>query len=276
MPLRDLFCLVEAAEDATTAALDQSLALAGAYGAQASILVAGPKAAAPYTFINTSMVGSLVKSENEKLRTQAEKIVAGAQEALKKSGVTGSIELCLEFFQEVMLAAKEHALCSDLTVLGRPGGVVDRSEVLFEEMLFGAARPVLLAVPGQKPVEKIEKIALAWDGSSHAARALAAALGLFPVKTADVLVVSGEKDLSGIVPATKIAAHIERHGVKANVVELRMDKDVAATIDGHASKAGADLIVMGGFGRSRLREFVLGGVTRKLSQTAQTPLLLAH
>ncbi|MCC6947063.1 MAG: universal stress protein [Bradyrhizobiaceae bacterium] len=277
MPLRDLFCLLEAAEDQKNAALDQSLALARAYSAHASVLVAGPKAAAPYSLISTSLVGGLVKSENEKLRAQADKIVAGAQDALKKSGAAGSVEVCLEFFQDVVLAAKERALCSDLTVLGRPGGVVARSEVLFEEMLFGAGRPVLLAVPDRKPAEKIEKIVLAWDGSVHASRALSAALALFPVKSVDVLVVSGEKDLTGIVPATKVAAHIERHGAKASIVELRVDKDgVAATVDGHASKAGADLIVMGGFGRSRLREFVLGGVTRTLSQTARTPLLLVH
>ena len=82
---------------------------------------------------------------------------------------------------------------------------------------------------------------------------------------------------AGACAGARVAAHIERHGAKAKVTELTADKGgVAATLDGYATKAGADLIVMGGFGRSRLREFVLGGVTRELSQTAHTPLLLAH
>lgn len=278
MPLRDLFCLVEAAEKPSSAALEQSLALARGYGAHVSTLVAGPKAAAPYTAINLSLVGGLVQSENEKLQNRIDKTVGEMRQRLKDSGAAGQVEVCFELFQDLVRKVKEYALCTDLTVLDRPGGVMERSEVLFEEILFGAGRPILLAIPERKPVERIEKVVLAWDGSSHAARALAAALGLFAdTKQVDVLVVSGEKDLATSAPASSIAAHIERRGVKALVSEASMDKEgVAATIDAHAGKTSADLVVMGGFGRSRLREFVLGGVTRQLSRMARTPLLLAH
>jgi nucleotide-binding universal stress UspA family protein len=278
MPLRDLLCLLETSDEPSNTALEQSLALARGYGAHVSVLVAGPKAIAPYTLINTSLVSGLVQSENERLRGQADKIAREAREALRRSNAAGEVEICLEFFQDVLRDVKERALCTDLSVLGRPGGVMDRSEVFFEEILFGAGRPVLLAVADRKPAETIERIVLAWDGSTHASRALAAALCLFAsIKQVEVLVVTGEKDLSAAVPATKIAAHIERRGVKAQIAETRAGADgAAAAIDAHAAKAGADLIVMGGFGRSRLREFVLGGVTRQLSLTARTPLLLAH
>ena len=74
-----------------------------------------------------------------------------------------------------------------------------------------------------------------------------------------------------------MAAHIERHGLAAKITELKVDtKGVGSTIDKHAASSGADLIVMGAFGRSRLREFVLGGVTRQLTQSSSRPLLLAH
>lgn len=278
MPIRDLFCILEIFENPSKAALDQSLALARGYGAAASVLVAGPKASAPFSVFHAATVSNLVKAENEKVQARADALVAEAKAGLAASGAKGEVDLCIAFFQDLILRVKEHALTNDLTVLDRPGGVIERSEVLFEEMLFAAGRPVLLPVPDAKPVERIEKIAVAWDGSPYAARALSAALGLFGgLKEADVVVVRGEKDLTGMVPAARVAAHLERHGAKASVVELKVDAEgVSTTIDAHAAKAGADLVVMGAFGRTRLREFVLGGVTRSLTRFSSRPLLLAH
>ena len=276
MALRDLFCILEATETSSKTSLEQALALARGYDARASVLVAGPQVSAPYSPFATA--GDMAKSENEKIRARAAALATEAKRALEKIGAAGEIELSLDTFPDLVRTMKKHSLCNDVTVLDRPGGLIEHSEAIFEEMLFGAAYPVFVAVPDRKPAEKIGKIVLAWDGSIHAVRALAAAVSLFEgFKEADVAVVTGEKDLSESVPAARIAAHIERHGAKAKVVELNVEKGgAAATIDGHAVRAGADLIVMGGFGRSRLREFVLGGVTRELSQNARTPLLLAH
>lgn len=278
MPIRDLSCILEVVEKPTSATLQQALALARGYGAMASILVAGSKATAPYSMFNAGLVGDIVTSENEKVRTRAEAMVADAKAELAKSGAAGNVELCLESFQDVLVKAKEYALCNDLNVINRPGGVIERSEVLFEEVLFSASRPVLLPAPDRKPVEKVGKFVLAWDGSPYAARALDYALAFFAgTKEAEVVVVKGEKDLSGMVPAAQIASHIERHGAKAKVVELKCDEDgVSSTINTHAEKAEADLVVMGAFGRSRLREFVLGGVTRDLTRFSKRPLLLSH
>jgi nucleotide-binding universal stress UspA family protein len=278
MSIRDLFCILEAAEKPSHAALGQALALARGYGATASILVAGMKSAAPYSLFSAKLVGDIVKSENEKVRSRAEALAADAQSELEKSGVAGQVDLFLEYFPDIVLKSKEYALCSDLTVVDRPGGVIERSEVLFEEMLFSAGRPVLLPVPDRQPVEKFDKIVLAWDGSPYAARALSFALSLFAgLKEADIVVVKGEKDLSRMVPADRIAEHIERHGAKTKVTELKLDKGgVSPAIDAHAASTGADLIVMGAFGRSRLREFTLGGVTRDLTRYSKTPIVLSH
>lgn len=278
MPVRDLFCILEVVEKPSNAALQQTLAFARGYGATATILVAGAEATAPYSLFSAGTVGDIVKSENEQVRSRTEAIAAGAKADLAKSGAAGNLELCLRPFQEILVKAKGHALCNDLTVMDRPGGVIERSEVLFEEVLFSASRPVLLAVPDRAPAEKVGKIVLAWDGSPYAARALDYALALFAgLKEAEIVVVTGEKDLSGTVPAARITAHIERHGAKGKVVELKCDADgVSSTINAHAEKAGADVLVMGAFGRSRLREFVLGGVTRDLTRFSKRPLLLSH
>lgn len=278
MPLRDLLCVVEATESPDKFTVEQAVALARGYDAQPTVVVAAPKISVPYTLFKTQTVSGLAKAENEKLSTRAEALVREAEKAIAGAARGGEVHLCAAFFQELTAEIRSRALCADLVVLGRPGGPIERSEVLFEEVLFGTGRPVLLAVPDRKPVETFNKIMVAWDGSQHAARALSVALGLFVgIGEADVVTVSGEKNLSDRVPGDKIAAHIGRHGVAAKAVVLNLEKgSVAEAIDTHAAKAGADLIVMGGFGHSRLREFVLGGVTRKLSQTARTPILLAH
>lgn len=278
MPMHDLFCVLETGEKPSRAAIEQALALARTYGAVASVLVAGPKAAAPYSFFNAATVSDLVQSENEQTRARAEKIAAEVKSEMSKGGIKGDVDICLELFDHIKARARTYALCNDLTVIDRPGGVIEHSEILFEEMLFSVGRPVLLAVPDTRPIEHFRKIVIAWDGSPYVTRALSAALGLFEsAKEADIVVVRGEKDLSGMVPGEKIAAHIDRHGLKAKVVELDVDEEgVSSTIDTHAQKAGADLVVMGAFGRSRLREFVLGGVTRNLTRFSSKPLLLCH
>lgn len=276
MPLRDLVCMLEAGEKPAEAALAPGLALARSYGAQASVVVVGSTAAAPFSMFGAKIVGGLQKSENEKLQSQADALGGRARDAIAKTGVKGTVELCLKPYAEMVQQAKIHALAHDLVVMDRPGGAIEHSQALLEEMLFAVCSPVLLPA-NSKPTDKIGKIAFAWDGSAHAARSLAAALALFDgLQEADVVVVQGEKDLSGIAPATKIAEHIQRHGAKVSVAELKLGESVATTIDTHAAKAGADLIVMGAFGRTRLREFTFGGVTRDLTLESSVPLLLAH
>lgn len=276
MHLRDLLCVIEASDSPSKLALHQSLALGRAYKAEISVLAAGPKSVPPYSVFGADMVGEIFMTENEKVRQRAETMAAEAKSLLSGAGVQGNVEVCLDAFQDALVRVRQLALCRDLVVMDRPGGTAERGQILFEEVLFAAGRPILL--PSGAAVEKFAKIAFAWDGSSHAARALSQALRLFGgIKEAEVLVIEGEKDLTGIAPAKNIAAHIERYGVAVRVVDLKMDADgVGSTIDKHAVKTGADLIVMGAFGRSRLREFVLGGVTRKLTRSSSKPLLLAH
>jgi nucleotide-binding universal stress UspA family protein len=277
MSLRDLLCIVEAADKPSRFAFEQALALARGYGAKLSVVVAAPQVSPPYSFLGPATVGGILQQENEKARARAETLAGDLKKAIAQGGPQGEVETALDAFPNIIRTIKRHSFTNDLTVVNRPGGALDHSELIFEEMLFGAAYPVIVASPDAKPVSKVEKIVFAWDGSIHAVRALAATLALLEPKEADVVVVKGEKDLAASVPPASVAAHLERHGAKAKVVELAAEnRGAAAVIDDHASKAKADLIVLGGFGRSRLREFVLGGVTRELSRQARTQLLLAH
>ena len=181
-------------------------------------------------------------------------------------------------FTELVGELRLRSRCYDLTVLDRPESTMEHKEALFEEVLFNSGRPLIVATPARPAVGRIGTILLAWDGSIHATRALGSALGLFPeIARAHVVVVMGEKSLADSLPGTAIAPHLRRHGIETLVHNVPVDdQGAAATIDEQAQKLGADLIVMGGFGRSRFREFVLGGVTRELSRSARSPVLFNH
>jgi nucleotide-binding universal stress UspA family protein len=278
MSLRDLACTLEATEQPSRAALEQALALARGYGAHLSVLVLAPEIVLLANPFDVAMVTGLAAEENTRVRGRADALAKTIRDSCVRDGVACDVRALPGQFYTLKVEMVAHARRHDLSVIDRPGGLVDKSEIVFEEILFGSGRPVIVAAPERKPVEKIGKIAIAWDGSAHAARALSMALGLFAdIKQADIVVVAGEKDLSGTIPGTEIAAHVSRHGIKTTVTDLRVEKGgVAATLDAHAAKAGADIIVMGGFGHSRLREFILGGVTRELTRSARTALLLAH
>lgn len=169
----------------------------------------------------------------------------------------------------------EHARVSDLVIVPAPeqGG---HQEVM-EELVFAAGRPVLLLphVPAPAPFARIH---IAWDGGRAAARALADALP-WCRDAGDVrlVVVTGEKPVSDAAGIEAAQRHLERHGINAAIDDVAAEgMDAGTALLRHARETGADLLVAGAFGHSRLREFILGGATRSLIAAPQVPVLLSH
>ena len=277
MALRDVQCLLEAGEDISWRALEQALALAQCHDAKLSVQLLGTEVTPPKSFIDQSWVSTLVTSENTKQKKRVETTAAKARELVQGYG---GADVGVRFGSVSDLAGeiRRRCRCFDLTILEEPGSAMGHRELIFEEVLFGSGRPVVVASSEKAPVERIERILIGWDGSIHAARALSSALGLLPeVKRAEVLAVMGEKSLDEGAPADAIAKHLQRHGIETQLHDVPVGEGgVGATIDAQALKLGVDLIVMGGFGRSRFRELVLGGVTRDLSHKARTHVLFNH
>ncbi|MGH6943153.1 MAG: universal stress protein, partial [Geminicoccaceae bacterium] len=121
---------------------------------------------------------------------------------------------------------------------------------------------------------------VAWDASRAAARAVSDALPLLErAKSVTVVSVNPRPNLfgHGEVPGADIALHLARHGLKVEVHRLEArDIDTANAILSYVADAGCDLLVMGGYGHSRLRELVLGGVTRTMLGEMTVPVLMAH
>lgn len=148
------------------------------------------------------------------------------------------------------------------------------SDPTVEEMTLGLRTPVL-GVPRGLPMLTFDKPALvAWDGGHEGANALRAALPLLQQAGAVHLLTVREKDSS--FPAADAARYLSRHGIHAESHERERNGSIAFTIEECARELEAGLIVMGLFGHSRLRELLLGGVSRDMLDRSQIPLLLAH
>ena len=126
----------------------------------------------------------------------------------------------------------------------------------------------------------ISHAVIAWQPTREAARALHDALPLLrEAKTVDVVMIDPVVSESryGQEPGADIAGHLARHGLQVNVVtHVLRQETVATALLRHAAESGAQLLVAGGYGHSRLREWALGGTTRELLQAISTPILFSH
>lgn len=277
--LKDLLCVVEAGEK-PSAALAQAIALSQSYGIKPHYIVAVPGPPPVVNLFGADLVDDLIHRAKTQAAETADRLRAQITELSRQQGYEAQVTCDSRSLAEISAAAEAAARSRDLTLLARPDSFLNASSAIFETVLFGSGRPVMLASPDREPVSRFGTAVLAWDGSAPASRAVAALLSLFPdLKEIFVLTIVGEKKLDDLVPGADIAAHIRRHGIQATVacVDLEVGEENAGpTIDRFARAKNADLIAMGGYGHSRLREFVLGGVTEYLSKRAGVPLLLAH
>jgi nucleotide-binding universal stress UspA family protein len=145
------------------------------------------------------------------------------------------------------------------------------------EMLFQAGGPVLFIPYTHKGPLKPRHVGIAWDGSRLAGRALRDAEPFVTRAEAVTIISVNEPDTPAETSVANLMNHLARRGVKPVVERLSADPaDVQPTILSVAADCGIDLIVMGGYGHSRLHERILGGVTRGMLQSMTVPTLMSH
>jgi nucleotide-binding universal stress UspA family protein len=166
----------------------------------------------------------------------------------------------------------------DLSVVGQPGpdkNVVDG--VVAEGALFESGRPLVMVPFIQREPFAVDRIMVCWDGSRTAARALGDAMPLIMRAKQVEVVMAATSGKEGELPGAGLGAHLARHGANVEIKRIVVtDGDVANALLSYSADYGAHLIVMGGYGHSRLREFVLGGVTRAILASMTVPTLLSH
>jgi nucleotide-binding universal stress UspA family protein len=182
------------------------------------------------------------------------------------------------FAHDIANIASREARSADTFVAIRPNGSLDPDR-LVEGVLFGSGRHLILVPEEKRDSADFDRILVAWSGSREATRALAEAMPyLHKAKKVIVVVVTDEPAIEHqAVQGTEAINHLKHHGIDAALHRAKSrDGDVGAELIAEAERQHADLIVMGGYGHSRLREWLLGGVTYDLMHEAPVPLLVAH
>jgi nucleotide-binding universal stress UspA family protein len=261
--------------------LQSALALAARFKAHLIVLVAFSVPApipdawhtAPYdTFMHMREEAlASAKAVGERLRLRCEK--AGTHAEVRIVEAFGSGAATLAAFQ---------ARYADISIVpvATSGMGSALAQEYFSELLVHSGRPVLV-MPASKPLlESPKHVVIAWQPTRETARAVNDAMPfLRAADGVDVLVVDPEEGETGHGPdpGTDIATQLARHGLRVTVVKLpRGGARVAAVIDDYVRQSNGDLLVAGGYGHSRLREFLLGGVTRELLRSVTVPTLFSH
>jgi nucleotide-binding universal stress UspA family protein len=209
---------------------------------------------------------------------QAAAVLDQFETAARRAGIAHGAKSTFNVSYAATRAVTQMSRLYDLNIVAQ----TDRSnpsqiDFLSEAVLFGSGRPVLM-VPyiTQSPI-KTDRVLICWDGGTPAARAVHDAMPfLCKARTIDVVTVN-EKDDDSEVTSAALIAHLARRDLAAKPYRLTADTpNIHNAILSLAADNASDLIVMGGYGHSRLREFILGGTTRGMFESLTVPALISH
>lgn len=219
-------------------------------------------------------IPGMVRVAEERSQADCRRLGDLAREAGKSTGLTVSERTII--FGAAPEAAAQEARYFDLSLLPWSSESVSTRDMAVS-VVFGSGRPAIL-VPPLARAEKVNHLAIAWDGSRVASRSLGDALGLLPDGSRiTVLTVQDEKRLFGQGIAGALSASLKNRGFAAQAVDVVLSgRTIAVALQEEARQAGASLLAMGGFGHSRLRDFVLGGATKGVFSDLRLPVLLSH
>ncbi|HWA79074.1 MAG TPA: universal stress protein, partial [Acetobacteraceae bacterium] len=217
------------------------------------------------------------------IETRAEQTRAGFIAAAARHGLplaanlapAGQSAIFREETGDAAAFLSRHARFFDLVILGRSGRVIDEPHTdTIEEILIRSGRPALL-VPATAPDSVGRSVAVAWNGSAAAVRALVAALPFLHRARETILLMLGERGGQG---ADDVQAYLRAHDIASRLCRAPLMLPAAAGKEllSAAREEGADLLVLGGYGRAPWQEMIFGGATRDVIGSGLLPLLLAH
>jgi nucleotide-binding universal stress UspA family protein len=217
----------------------------------------------------------LQREENSKIARDA---IGRFEAGVKKSGVAAETRRLDATFGGAATLFAQIARRFDISVVGqaqREQGATD--ELIIEGALFESGRPVIVVPYIQKSGLTLERVLVCWDGGRTAARAVADAMPFLTRAKAVDLVIVAEERKNDEVTGVRMSEHLARHGASVSVKRIaKGDLSVQDAILSYAADSSADFMVMGGYGHSRLREFILGGVTRSILNSMTVPVLMSH
>lgn len=277
MTYRDILVHIDP-EPAIPAGLNRrayALALATAFDARLTGLAFASEPSMPPMTMG-AMSAEFLMEQRARGRKVAEEGLAAFSQAAKAAGVDFDTELADGVTGTAGRLLARHSRTADLVVVGQeaPDDPLAIRNALIEAALFDSGRPVLVVPHAGADSAGFERIAIAWDGGRPATRAVHDALPL--ILRAEAVEVVTVDDGSSDGAGDDIARHLARHGAETTVRRLPANGEPAEAILARAAETGAELVVMGGYGHARLREFLLGGTTRAVLNRSRLPLFMAH
>ncbi|WP_181699456.1 universal stress protein [Chthonobacter albigriseus] len=276
MAIKDVFTIVDLYDDAMPGPA-LALDLAAAHGAHVTGLALAMEPLAP-GFLASPIPADYIVGAIEEAERQARKASDSFAARAAAAGVPADART-LTLLAGATQPVIGQAHLSDLVVIGQEN--YDQPEpmrsTLIEAVMFEAGVPLLLVPTGWKKPFKVDNVMIAWDGSSTAARAVHAALPMISLaKSIEITIVASSKAWAG-EPGADVATYLSRHGLAVTINTVNRDAgDISGTLNARVRETDADLLVMGAYGHSRLREFIVGGATRGMLETMVVPTLLAH
>ncbi|GLS29161.1 Nucleotide-binding universal stress protein, UspA family [Mesorhizobium albiziae] len=253
------------------------LAMAAALGAQLHALAINVEVRSISNALSRKLVdvSKMTREAEAQCREHGEAFLAKLVEEAKQAGVdtiTGAVASNATLLNDTAaIEARYH----DFVLCAWANNPTAR--LTAEAIIFGSGRPTIL-LPEVDPVRELRNVAVAWDGSRVAARAVADAHEVLRrASRITVLTVTDEKPLSETNAAERLAQGLNARGLSAEAMPFGTeDGPIEVSLQDRALEIGADLMVMGAFGHTRLRDFVLGGVTNGILRDVRLPILLSH
>lgn len=266
--------LVELDPDIRDGRLDCAADLARAFGSH----IVGVQATPLDAYVSFDPFGGVyaIPTVLEALQEREQKTRHAFEEEMTKEGLTWEYRQS-DGAPSVVLA--EHSRLGDLVLMAKPGGKGKRGERLTHvgNVVLSSSAPVLAIPPQTRSFDVSGKAVIAWNGSPEASRAVRAALPLLRLASEVTLLTAEEPGGQWDLPATGLAQYLSRHGIHANIDTVSVtDGDVIYSLLTDVADRQPAYLVMGAYGRSRAREWLLGGVTRQMILDLPAPLLLAH
>jgi nucleotide-binding universal stress UspA family protein len=255
--------------------LDAAVALAARFGAQLVGVHAEPlpmPIASPMGFPDATLIGAS-EDINRAREERMEKLFASR---LAGSGLSFEWRSLRSFSGDSALSSLESARCGDIVLAGHGGGEGGSPDI--DTLIQGAGRPVLL-LPKDRPVRSaVSRAVVAWNGSREAARAAFDALPFLIAAEETTLLTIDPIAREGVpLPGAEIAAALARHGVRVTVEAASSgDWSRAQVMERTVREKNADLLVLGAFSHSRLREMIFGGTTRSIIENPPCLTLMAR
>lgn len=196
-----------------------------------------------------------------------------------KEGIRGEFRVVDALDPHIASVVIEHSREIDLVIIGQSSSTSDRAigSNLSEQVVISSGRPTLVMPPNGHAVISTNLAIVGWNGSRESARAAFDSIPLLK-QVDEVLIawVGPETESGGRTPGAGLAKTLARHDIDARAVALHSSREAGEVLLERTESRGAGLLVMGAYGHSRLREFILGGATRSVLRGMKCPVLFSH